>query len=216
MPATGGAVLVCNHSDLFDAVIQGLYSGRQLTFLARAGLVDEEWKEKMAAARDELRDQPGDIWLDLAEEILGIFSQTLVDATAVPVVRNFKGGQATEAYKYYDGLLNRVVKLLSQGEAIAVYPEGTRSLDGKLHTFKGFAARIALEARVPVVPSALVGVYALSDVQRWAQGRNRNRSVIYRIGEPILPGEFPAGRSKRAIKELSTRMQNRVAALMER
>ncbi len=217
LPVTGGAVLICNHSDLFDSVIQGLYSGRRLTFMAGADVFQRNWHERMRTLhRDFSQHEVGSAeWLDHAERLLNVFSETLLDVTVLPIVRNYRSS-ARGSVSYYHDFLQRCVEMLRQGHVIAVYPEGTRSRDGKLQAFKGFAARMALHARVPVVPAALCGIFGLSDIQRWADGKNRGRSVIYRMGRPISPAEFPTGTDKRAIKQLTRRMEESVADLLRR
>ncbi len=217
MPRTGGALLVCNHGDSFDALIQGLYSGRRLTFMAKAELFEGGWMEKLSEAREKLREQGlPDEWAELAETLLELFSQTILDTTVVSVIRNYRTGSAGESVAYYDELLERVLGHLKEDRVVAVYPEGERSGDGKMKPFKGFAARVALAAQVPIIPAAIVGAHGLSDLGRWAQGRNRGRSVIYRIGKPIPPVHFPNGRDKRAIKTLTREMEGKVSELLYR
>jgi 1-acyl-sn-glycerol-3-phosphate acyltransferase len=48
-------------------------------------------------------------------------------------------------------------KILGAGELFGIYPEGTRSHDGKLYRGKTGVARLALETGVPVIPVAVVG-----------------------------------------------------------
>jgi 1-acyl-sn-glycerol-3-phosphate acyltransferase len=67
----------------------------------------------------------------------------------VPVDRS--GGRAGEA------ALRSGLKVLRRGEFLGIYPEGTRSPDGRLYRGKTGVARMALEARVPVVPVAMIG-----------------------------------------------------------
>ncbi len=50
-------------------------------------------------------------------------------------------------------------KALAAGKLFCIYPEGTRSLDGKLHKGRTGVARLALEMRVPVIPCGMVGTY---------------------------------------------------------
>jgi 1-acyl-sn-glycerol-3-phosphate acyltransferase len=66
----------------------------------------------------------------------------------VPVDRS--GGRASEA------ALRTGLKILHRGELLAIYPEGTRSPDGRLYRGKTGVARLALEAKVPVVPVAMI------------------------------------------------------------
>lgn len=66
----------------------------------------------------------------------------------IPIDRS--GGQASLA------ALNAGLKVLRRGEVFGIYPEGTRSPDGRLYKGKTGVARLALEARVPVVPVAMI------------------------------------------------------------
>jgi 1-acyl-sn-glycerol-3-phosphate acyltransferase len=63
-----------------------------------------------------------------------------------------------------------------------LFPEGTRSPDGRLYRGKTGVARIALEAGVPVVPIGVIGTFEL-----WPYTRKipRSGSVTIRFGEPL-------------------------------
>lgn len=185
--------------------------------MAGSEVLAKHWDGRLDALQKSLQEEPGGReWAEHAESLLNVFSETLMDVTVLPVVRNYRSGQASGSVSYYHQFLDRCLQMLAEGHVIAVYPEGTRSKDGRMQRFKGFAARMALQARVPVVPAALCGIFGLSDVQRWAEGKNRGRSVIYRIGPPITPEEFPPGTDKRSIKELTRRMEDGVAELLGR
>jgi 1-acyl-sn-glycerol-3-phosphate acyltransferase len=67
----------------------------------------------------------------------------------IPVRR--EGGPAGEA------AIQTGIRALNDGNIIAIYPEGTRSPDGRLYRGKTGVARMALEARVPVIPVAVSG-----------------------------------------------------------
>jgi 1-acyl-sn-glycerol-3-phosphate acyltransferase len=67
----------------------------------------------------------------------------------IPVDR--AGGEASER------ALHTGLRVLAQGELLGIYPEGTRTPDGRLYKGKTGVARLALEARVPVIPTAMVG-----------------------------------------------------------
>lgn len=55
------------------------------------------------------------------------------------------------------GAIRTQLRLLSEGEVCGIYPEGTRSHDGKLYRGRTGVARIALDAKVPVIPVAAIG-----------------------------------------------------------
>ncbi len=55
------------------------------------------------------------------------------------------------------GALSSAKRILNGGDLFGIYPEGTRSHDGKLYRGKTGVARLALETKVPVIPVAVVG-----------------------------------------------------------
>jgi 1-acyl-sn-glycerol-3-phosphate acyltransferase len=55
------------------------------------------------------------------------------------------------------GALLSAKRVLAEGELFGIYPEGTRSHDGRLYRGKTGIARLALETGVPVIPTAVVG-----------------------------------------------------------
>jgi 1-acyl-sn-glycerol-3-phosphate acyltransferase len=67
----------------------------------------------------------------------------------VPIDRS--GASAAE------GALSAAKRILAEGELFGIYPEGTRSHDGRLYRGKTGVARLALETGVPVIPVAVLG-----------------------------------------------------------
>jgi 1-acyl-sn-glycerol-3-phosphate acyltransferase len=79
----------------------------------------------------------------------GYFTRTFFTATGMlPIDRS--GGKASEAS------LNTGLAVLAKGEQLGIYPEGTRSPDGRMYRGRTGVARMILEAGVPVVPVAMV------------------------------------------------------------
>ena len=76
----------------------------------------------------------------------------------LPVDRS--GGQASEA------ALRTGMRVLRRGELLGIYPEGTRSPDGRLYRGKTGVARLALEAGVPVLPVAMIGTDKVQPIGR--------------------------------------------------
>jgi 1-acyl-sn-glycerol-3-phosphate acyltransferase len=70
-------------------------------------------------------------------------------AGQVPIDRS--GASAAE------GALAAAKRILGQGELFGIYPEGTRSHDGRLYKGRTGVARMALLAKVPVIPTAVIG-----------------------------------------------------------
>ncbi len=67
----------------------------------------------------------------------------------IPVDRS--GGEASER------ALRTGLRVLAQGHLLGIYPEGTRTPDGRLYRGKTGVARLALEGKAPVVPCAMIG-----------------------------------------------------------
>ncbi len=82
--------------------------------------------------------------------IKGLFSRAFFSGVGqIPVDRS--GGKASER------ALATGLRVLAAGELLGIYPEGTRTPDGRLFRGKTGVARLALEARVPVIPCAMIG-----------------------------------------------------------
>ena len=92
----------------------------------------------------------------------------------VPVDRS--GGRASEA------ALRKGVEILSAGELLGIYPEGTRSPDGRLYRGKTGIARMALEAGVPVIPVAMINTF---EIQPPGQVIPKVMKVGIKIGKPL-------------------------------
>lgn len=81
--------------------------------------------------------------------IKGWATRVFMKATGqLPIDRS--GGKASEAS------LNTGLQVLGRGDLLGIYPEGTRSPDGRLYRGRTGIARMALESKVPVVPVVMV------------------------------------------------------------
>jgi 1-acyl-sn-glycerol-3-phosphate acyltransferase len=78
--------------------------------------------------------------------------------------------------------LNTARTLLRAGHLVGLYPEGTRSPDGRLYKGKTGVARLALETGVPVIPVALIGTDNVCPPGRFTLRRHR---VTVKFGAPI-------------------------------
>ncbi|GGK26256.1 1-acyl-sn-glycerol-3-phosphate acyltransferase [Streptomyces camponoticapitis] len=72
--------------------------------------------------------------------------------------------------------------VLAKGELLGIYPEGTRSHDGRLYKGKVGVAVMAIRAQVPVVPCAMVGTF---EIQPPGQKIPSIKRVTIRFGEPL-------------------------------
>jgi 1-acyl-sn-glycerol-3-phosphate acyltransferase len=92
----------------------------------------------------------------------------------VPIDRS--GGAASEA------ALRTAKRILADGNLLGLYPEGTRSPDGRLYRGKTGVARMALEAGVPVIPVAMINTDV---VQPTGKVIPRLGRVGIRVGRPL-------------------------------
>ncbi|AUH68749.1 MULTISPECIES: lysophospholipid acyltransferase family protein [Gordonia] len=73
-------------------------------------------------------------------------------------------------------------KVLEDGRLLCLYPEGTRSPDGRLYKGKTGLARIALETGTPVIPIAMVGTDRINPPGTVLPRPTR---IVVRVGEPL-------------------------------
>ncbi len=78
--------------------------------------------------------------------------------------------------------LTTAARVLGEGKLLGMYPEGTRSPDGRLYKGKTGLARLALETGVPVIPVAMIGTDVVNPPGKkgWRFGR-----VTVKFGKPM-------------------------------
>jgi long-chain acyl-CoA synthetase len=75
---------------------------------------------------------------------------------------------------------------LKQGSPLLIFPEGTRSIDGRVAEFKKGAAILAVELGIPIVPVGIRGTF-----EAWPRGGSfRLHPVEFHFGDPIDPKAF--------------------------
>jgi 1-acyl-sn-glycerol-3-phosphate acyltransferase len=97
--------------------------------------------------------------------------------------------------------LDKGLEVLKAGDAFGIYPEGTRSRDGRLYRGRTGVAWLALNAQVPVVPVGLIGT---QDIQPVGSNVPRLAKVTVRFGQPIGVEQYagmPAGRARRELTD---------------
>jgi 1-acyl-sn-glycerol-3-phosphate acyltransferase len=96
----------------------------------------------------------------------------------VPVDRSAGSRAAAE-------VIARFEKVLAEGKPLLVFPEGTRSEDGILRSFKNGGFYAAARAGVPVLPVALEGTHRLMKKHAIDAGDGSMRLIRVRVGAPI-------------------------------
>ncbi len=97
--------------------------------------------------------------------------------------------------------LDAALAVLREGRAFGIYPEGTRSRDGRLYRGRTGVAWLSLTAGVPVVP---VGIVGTDEVQPVGARFPRLAGVTISFGRPISPEPYaalPAGRARRVLTD---------------
>jgi len=111
----------------------------------------------------------------------------------MPVAR--QGGDAGEAS------LRKGQEILESGRLLGIYPEGTRSPDGRLYRGKTGPARLALRTGVPILPVAMVGTF---EVLPPGAKVPRFRRVEVRIGAPLDLSRYEGGENDRFVLRSAT------------
>ena len=105
------------------------------------------------------------------------------------------------------------VSVLKGGHVIDMYPEGTVSIDGSLQKPKLGTAFIALQAKVPLVPVAIIGTF---NVMSKGQRVPRPHKVIIRFGKPLYFDEYyDRPYNKEILKIVTRRIMNEIKILLE-
>lgn len=128
IPATGGVIIAGNHTSATETYMIPALIKRQVTYPAKAELF-----------------KPGKGLKGIPKSII---AWAVKAVGQVPLDRF--GGRAA-----LDGLVP-VLEVLRDGGVAGLFPEGTRSVDGRLYKGKTGVARLALAAGVPVVPCAVL------------------------------------------------------------
>jgi 1-acyl-sn-glycerol-3-phosphate acyltransferase len=103
------------------------------------------------------------------------------------------------------------VDVLRGGKALGIYPEGTRSPDGRLHKFRTGVARLAIRSAAPVVPVGLVGT---RDVQAPGTKRWHRAPVGVHFGRPMdFSGHEADERSARKLRSITEEIRAAIQTL---
>ena len=107
--------------------------------------------------------------------IKGFFKKIAFHALGqVPVDRS--GGRRSEA------AIDTGLRVLAEGDCIGIYPEGTRSPDGRLYKGRTGIARLAIESGAPVIP---VAMFNTDKIQPTGRVIPKLRQVAMVFGEPM-------------------------------
>jgi 1-acyl-sn-glycerol-3-phosphate acyltransferase len=109
-----------------------------------------------------------------------------------------------------EGTMGLIARLLVEADAcVVIYPEGSRSRDGRVHRLRSGLARLATATEVPVVPVAVAGIHDVWPIG--ARPRLRGGKVTVRFGPPM----DPPGAGAAARRTFNLELQAALAALAE-
>jgi 1-acyl-sn-glycerol-3-phosphate acyltransferase len=107
--------------------------------------------------------------------------------------------------------LQIALDVLGRGDAFGLYPEGTRSRDGRLYRGKVGVAELALKSGAPIVPTALVGTEKLQPV---GSTLPKLVKVTVRFAPPIhVAGEYAGVAPGRARRQITDRVMTEIQRL---
>jgi 1-acyl-sn-glycerol-3-phosphate acyltransferase len=135
---------------------------------------------------------------------LGLLRRTVFRVLgAVPVQR--------DAQRQAQASLDTALEVLHRGWAFGIYPEGTRSRDGRLYRGRTGVAWLALQSGAPVVPVGLIGT---DRVQPIGAHFPRIHRVQVRFGTPIRPQDYAdAPTPGLARRQLTDAVMDSIAAM---
>jgi 1-acyl-sn-glycerol-3-phosphate acyltransferase len=144
-------------------------------------------------------------WLSKSENFDYPIYKTIIEPFGtIPLKR---GQSDTEA-------LNKVRAVLNSGGCVGIFPEGTRSPDGKLAKFHTGAARLCLETGAAYLPVAIIGAHKILAKNKNFLHTKIGIPVEVRIGKPVYldPSIEPTPEN---LKQIAMQMQARVQALID-
>ncbi len=90
--------------------------------------------------------------------------------------------------------LKTVLRILKEGHAIVLFPEGTRTADGDFQPARAGVGLIACKSGVPVIPARIFGSYEAYGRHQKRPKRNAPISVIF--GQPLFPDKLAPDKAK--------------------
>ena len=106
--------------------------------------------------------------------------------------------------------VNHAIDLVRSGHALGMFPEGTRSRTGQLQRGRSGAARIAIQAQAPVVPSYVANAEPIFQRNNWWSLKPRT-AVTVRFGAPLIPPANPD--DSRALRTYTRQIMQAIAEL---
>jgi 1-acyl-sn-glycerol-3-phosphate acyltransferase len=102
---------------------------------------------------------------------------------------------------------------IQQGSSIMIFPEGSRSFDGKLRNFKEGAFRLARQMNTPILPIVLDGTWkAAAGKGLWIR---RRTTMKIRVLDPVMPDGFTDMEPREMAADIRGRMESALKEMRE-
>jgi 1-acyl-sn-glycerol-3-phosphate acyltransferase len=142
----------------------------------------------------------------LARETLfrpAVFGRFIYSVGAIPLDREGVGLSG----------IKESLKRLKRGEMLLLFPEGTRTPDGEIHTFKPGFTTLAVRSKAAILPIAIEGAY-----RAWPKKAHfpRPRAVNVHFGPPIVPQEYETIDERALVELVESRVRECHAELRKR
>jgi 1-acyl-sn-glycerol-3-phosphate acyltransferase len=108
--------------------------------------------------------------------------------------------------------LTTAAELLAAGKLVGIYPEGTRSRDGMLHRGHSGVAHLAMISGAPIIPVGLTGTERVQPIGT-SVPRPFRGPVTIQFGEPIHPGDYRYGGSRKRRQQMLDDVMASIASM---
>jgi 1-acyl-sn-glycerol-3-phosphate acyltransferase len=99
--------------------------------------------------------------------------------------------------------LEKATEALRSGQSFLIYPEGTRSPDGRLQEFKKGTAVMAIKSGVPVVPVACSGAHRVMEKRKL---RIKPGNILVEFLDPVDPRKYSFEEREALVREIHNRL----------
>ncbi|GAA0734176.1 1-acyl-sn-glycerol-3-phosphate acyltransferase [Dactylosporangium roseum] len=133
-----------------------------------------------------------------------VMRQVMYGLNQIPVDRS--GGRASLM------ALDAALPVLRAGHVLGIFPEGTRSTDGRLYRGRPGVAKLALDAPAPIIPIGLIGFDKVQPIG--ASLPRLGPQVKVRVGEPLDLSQWQGGEvDSRGLREVTLKLMNAIQQL---
>jgi 1-acyl-sn-glycerol-3-phosphate acyltransferase len=133
-----------------------------------------------------------------------VMKQIMYGLNQIPVDRS--GGRKSLV------AIDSALPVLRDGHVLGIYPEGTRSPDGRLYRGRPGVAKVALDAPAPIIPLGLIGTEKIQPIGSRIPRIGPNVEV--RVGEPLDLSPWQGGEvDSKGLRELTHRLMTAIAAI---